>query len=151
MSTPILREENALNSSNIAMFHGHPCFREPCQNGGRCNPQLDVYECSCPPGFSGDNCQNTIHEKSAGETEAIAFDGRTFIEYHNAVTRSIRTEATQGLLLWSGKSVERSDYIALAIVDGHVEMTYDLGSKPIVLRSSVRVDANRWIRIKASR
>ncbi|XP_047229553.1 agrin isoform X5 [Girardinichthys multiradiatus] len=163
MSTPILREENALNSSNVAMFHGHPCFREPCQNGGRCNPQLDVYECSCPPGFSGDNCQNTIHEKSAGETEAIAFDGRTFIEYHNAVTRSekallvnkfelsIRTEATQGLLLWSGKSVERSDYIALAIVDGHVEMTYDLGSKPIVLRSSVRVDTNRWIRIKASR
>ncbi|MEQ2200126.1 hypothetical protein XENOCAPTIV_023156 [Xenoophorus captivus] len=61
------------------------------------------------------------------------------------------TAQNAGLLLWSGKSVERSDYIALAIVDGHVEMTYDLGSKPIVLRSSVRVDANRWIRIKASR
>ncbi|KAM4737420.1 agrin isoform 3-T3 [Anableps anableps] len=163
MSTPILREENALNSSNVAMFHGHPCFREPCQNGGRCNPQLDVYECSCPSGYSGDNCQNTIHEKSAGETEAIAFDGRTFIEYHNAVTRSekallvnkfelsIRTEATQGLLLWSGKGVERSDYIALAIVDGRVQMTYDLGSKAVVLSSSVRVDTNRWIRIKASR
>ncbi|XP_038145818.1 agrin isoform X3 [Cyprinodon tularosa] len=163
MSTPILREENALNSSNVAMFRDHPCFREPCQNGGRCNPQLGGYECSCQTGFSGDSCQNTIHEKSAGETEAIAFDGRTFIEYHNAVTRSekallvnkfelsIRTEATQGLLLWSGKGVERSDYIALAIVDGHVQMTYDLGSKPVVLHSSVRVDTNRWIRIKASR
>ncbi|XP_017266760.1 agrin isoform X2 [Kryptolebias marmoratus] len=163
MSTPILREENALNSSNVAMFQGHPCFHEPCLNGGRCNPQLERYECSCTPGFSGDNCQNTIHEKSAGETEAIAFDGRTFIEYHNAVTRSekallvnkfelsIRTEATHSLLLWSGKGVERSDYIALAIVDGHVQMTYDLGSKPVVLRSSVRVDTNRWIRIKASR
>uniref|UniRef100_A0A1A7XDU0 Agrin n=1 Tax=Iconisemion striatum TaxID=60296 RepID=A0A1A7XDU0_9TELE len=163
MSTPILREENTLNSSNVAMFQGHPCFREPCQNGGRCTPQLDGYECGCLPGFSGENCQNTIHEKSAGETEAIAFDGRTFIEYHNAVTRSekallvnkfelsIRTEATQGLLLWSGKGVERSDYIALAVVDGHVQMTYDLGSKPVVLRSSVRVDTNSWIRIKASR
>uniref|UniRef100_A0A3B5KQ96 Uncharacterized protein n=1 Tax=Xiphophorus couchianus TaxID=32473 RepID=A0A3B5KQ96_9TELE len=163
MSTPILREENALNSSNVALFHGHPCFQEPCQNGGRCHPELDGYDCSCPNGFSGDKCQNTIHEKSAGETEAIAFDGRTFIEYHNAVTRSekallvnkfelsVRTEATQGLLLWSGKGVERSDYIALAIVDGHVQMTYDLGSKAVVLRSSVRVDTNRWIRIKASR
>nr|XP_054602129.1 agrin isoform X4 [Nothobranchius furzeri] len=171
MSTPILREENALNSSNVAMFQGHPCSREPCQNGGRCTPQLDSYECGCLPGFSGENCQNTIHEKSAGETEAIAFDGRTFIEYHNTVTRSqltneipdekallvnkfelsIRTEATQGLLLWSGKGVERSDYIALAVVDGHVQMTYDLGSKPVVLRSSVRVDTNSWIRIKASR
>ncbi|XP_072222987.1 agrin isoform X2 [Leuresthes tenuis] len=174
MSTPILREENALNSSNVVMFQGHPCSQEPCQNGGRCNPELETYECACPLGFSGENCQNTIHEKSAGETEAIAFDGRTFIEYHNAVTKSpeslenpsdqsekallvnkfelsIRTEATQGLVLWSGKGVERSDYIALAIVDGRIQMTYDLGSKPVVLRSSVRVNTNSWIRIKASR
>ncbi|XP_059189505.1 agrin isoform X6 [Centropristis striata] len=182
MGTPILREENALSSSNIAMFQEHPCSQEPCHNGGRCNPTLDNYECVCLNGFSGGHCQNTIYEKSAGETEAIAFDGRTFIEYHNAVTKSqltneipdpeslenpsdqsekallvnkfelsIRTEATQGLVLWSGKGVERSDYIALAIVDGHVQMTYDLGSKPVVLRSSVRVDTNRWIRIKASR
>lgn len=69
----------------------------------------------------------------------------------NKFELSIRTESTQGLVLWSGKGVERSDYIALAIVDGHVQMTYDLGSKPVVLRSSVRVDTNRWIRIKASR
>ena len=34
-----------------------------------------------PPSFTA------IYEKSAGETEAIAFDGRTFIEYHNAVTK----------------------------------------------------------------
>ncbi|XP_030277759.1 agrin isoform X3 [Sparus aurata] len=182
MGTPVLREENAMRSSNVAMFQDHPCSQEPCHNGGRCNPQLDTYECVCLSGFSGGHCQNTIYEKSAGDTEAIAFDGRTFIEYHNAVTKSqltneipdpeslenpsdqsekallvnkfelsIRTEATQGLVLWSGKGVERSDYIALAIVDGHVQMTYDLGSKPVVLRSSVRVNTNRWIRIKASR
>ncbi|XP_071370679.1 agrin-like, partial [Centroberyx affinis] len=163
MGTPILKQENALHSSNVAMFQGHPCSQEPCHNGGRCNPQLDTYECVCLNGFSGGHCQNAIYEKSAGETEAIAFDGRTFIEYHNAVTKSekallvnkfelsIRTEATHGLVLWSGKGVERSDYIALAIVDGRVQMTYDLGSKPVVLRSSVRVDTNRWIRIKASR
>uniref|UniRef100_A0A3Q3CAH8 Agrin n=1 Tax=Haplochromis burtoni TaxID=8153 RepID=A0A3Q3CAH8_HAPBU len=182
MGTPILREENALRSSSVAMFQNHPCSREPCHNGGRCKPQLDTYNCECLSGFSGQHCQNTIHEKSAGETEAIAFDGRTFIEYHNAVTRSqltneipdpeslenpsdqsekallvnkfelsIRTDTTQGLVLWSGKGVERSDYIALAIVDGHVQMTYDLGSKPVVLRSTVRVDTNSWIRIKASR
>uniref|UniRef100_A0A4W6CBM3 Agrin n=1 Tax=Lates calcarifer TaxID=8187 RepID=A0A4W6CBM3_LATCA len=150
MGTPILKEENALRSSNVAMFQDHPCSQEPCHNGGQCHPQLDTYECTCLSGFTGGHCQNTIYEKSAGETEAIAFDGRTFIEYHNAVTKSekallvnkfelsIRTEATQ-------------DYIALAIVDGHVQMTYDLGSKPVVLRSSVRVDTNRWIRIKASR
>lgn len=69
----------------------------------------------------------------------------------NKFELSIRTDTTQGLVLWSGKGVERLDYIALAIVDGHVQMTYDLGSKPVVLRSTVRVDTNSWIRIKASR
>uniref|UniRef100_A0A665WYA5 Agrin n=1 Tax=Echeneis naucrates TaxID=173247 RepID=A0A665WYA5_ECHNA len=160
IGTPILKEDHALRSSNVAMFQDHPCSQDPCHNGGLCNPQLDTYECVCLNGFSGGH---SIYEKSAGETEAIAFDGRTFIEYHNAVTKSekallvnkfelsIRTEATQGLVLWSGKGVERSDYIALAIVDGRIQMTYDLGSKPVVLRSSVRVDTNNWIRIKASR
>ncbi|XP_056277972.1 agrin isoform X4 [Pseudoliparis swirei] len=163
MGTPILREENALRSSDVAMFQDHPCSRKPCHNGGRCRPSLDAYECLCLNGFRGERCENAVYEKAAGETEAIAFDGRTFVEYHNAVTKSekallvnkfelsVRTEATQGLVLWSGKGVERSDYIALAIVDGRVQMTYDLGSKPVVLRSSVRVDTNRWIRIKASR
>ncbi|XP_028848509.1 agrin isoform X3 [Denticeps clupeoides] len=174
MGTPILKAENALNSRDVSMFSEHPCSKDTCLNGGRCNPLLDSYECVCLHGFTGTHCENTIFEKSAGESEAIAFDGRTFIEYHNGVTKSpkslenpsdqsekallvnkfelsIKTEATQGLILWSGKGVERSDYIALAIVDGRVQMTYDLGSKPVVLRSSVRVNTNRWIRIKASR
>uniref|UniRef100_A0A672JZ50 Agrin n=1 Tax=Sinocyclocheilus grahami TaxID=75366 RepID=A0A672JZ50_SINGR len=163
MGIPILKSDNALHSSDVSMYPYHPCSKDVCKNGGRCNPLLDSYECICRHGFTGQHCQDAIIEKSAGDTEAIAFDGHTFIEYHNGVTKSekallvnkfelsIRTEATHGLILWSGKGVERSDYIALAIVDGRVQMTYDLGSKPVVLRSSVRINTNRWIRIKASR
>ncbi|XP_067228326.1 agrin isoform X1 [Chanodichthys erythropterus] len=163
MGIPILKADNALQSSDVSMYPYHPCSNNVCENEGRCNPLLDRYECICRNGFAGQHCQDPIFEKSAGDTEAIAFDGHTFIEYHNGVTKSekallvnkfelsIRTEATHGLILWSGKGVERSDYIALAIVDGRVQMTYDLGSKPVVLRSSVQVNTNRWIRIKASR
>ncbi|XP_063065047.1 agrin isoform X2 [Engraulis encrasicolus] len=163
MGTTILKPENAMDSRDVSMYKHHPCSQSTCSNGGRCSPLLESFECVCQPGYTGNRCQLVIHEKSAGETEAIAFDGRTFIEYHNGVTKSekallvnkfelsIKTEATQGLILWSGKGVERSDYIALAIVDGRVQMTYDLGSKPVVLRSTVRVNTNRWIRIKASR
>uniref|UniRef100_A0A8C2G6S1 Agrin n=1 Tax=Cyprinus carpio TaxID=7962 RepID=A0A8C2G6S1_CYPCA len=166
MGIPILKADNALHSSDVSMYPYHPCSTPVCENGGRCNPLLDNYECVCRHGFAGQHCQDAIFEKSAGDTEAIAFDGHTFIEYHNGSVKgdddekallvnkfelSIRTEATHGLILWSGKGVERSDYIALAIVDGRVQMTYDLGSKPVVLRSSVRVNTNRWIRIKASR
>ncbi|KAJ8360756.1 hypothetical protein SKAU_G00172810 [Synaphobranchus kaupii] len=163
MGIPILKRENAVSSSDVSTFPHHPCAQGVCKNGGHCHPQLEGYECVCRHGFSGTDCKNEIVEKSAGQTDSIAFDGRTFIEYHNAVSKSekamlgnrfelsIKTEATHGLILWSGKGMERSDYIALALVDGRVQMTYDLGSKPVVLRSSVRVNTNRWIRIKASR
>ncbi|XP_051515917.1 agrin-like isoform X3 [Myxocyprinus asiaticus] len=163
MGIPILKADNALHSSDVSMYPHHPCSKHVCENGGRCSPLLESYECVCRHGFVGQHCQDAIFEKSAGDTEAIAFDGHTFIEYHNGVTKSekallvnkfelsIKTEATHGLILWSGKGVERSDYIALAIVDGRVQMTYDLGSKPVVLLSSVQVNTNRWIRIKASR
>ncbi|XP_077168348.1 agrin isoform X5 [Paroedura picta] len=162
---PVLKEENIRSAIEISTFHSHPCTQKPspCQNGGMCNPRLESYQCACQRGFFGAHCEKVIIEKAAGDSEAIAFDGRTYIEYHNAVTKSekalqanhfelsIKTEATQGLVLWSGKGLERSDYIALAIVDGHVQMTYDLGSKPVVLRSTVPVNTNQWIQIKAYR
>nr|XP_009940178.1 PREDICTED: agrin [Opisthocomus hoazin] len=181
---PVLKEQNIRSAMEISPFRGHPCTQKPnpCQNGGTCSPRLESYECACQRGFSGAHCEKVIIEKAAGDAEAIAFDGRTYMEYHNAVTKShlsneipapealdypaepsekalqsnhfelsIKTEATQGLILWSGKGLERSDYIALAIVDGFVQMTYDLGSKPVVLRSTVPVNTNRWIHIKASR
>lgn len=63
----------------------------------------------------------------------------------------MRTEATQGLVLWSGKATERADYIALAIVDGRLQLAYDLGSQPVVLRSTVPVNTNRWLRVRVHR
>ncbi|XP_061458105.1 agrin isoform X2 [Rhineura floridana] len=162
---PILKEENIHGAVEISSFHSHPCIQKPrpCQNGGMCNPRMESYECTCQRGFFGVHCEKVIVEKAAGDSEAIAFDGRTYIEYHNAVTQSekalqsnhfelsIKTEATQGLILWSGKGLDRSDYIALAIVDGRVQMTYDLGSKPMVLHSTIPVNTDQWVQIKAYR
>ncbi|NXI04242.1 AGRIN protein, partial [Pachycephala philippinensis] len=169
---PVLTEQNIRGAMEISPFRGHPCTQKPnpCQNGGSCSPSMEGYECSCQRGFSGAHCEKVIIEKAAGDAEAVAFDGRTYLEYHNAVTKSpvsllprsekalqsnhfelsIKTEATQGLLLWSGKGLERSDYIALAIVDGFVQLSYDLGSKAVTLRSTVPVNTNQWVHIKAS-
>ncbi|NXO71347.1 AGRIN protein, partial [Phainopepla nitens] len=172
---PVLREQNIRSARGISPFRGHPCTQKPnpCHNGGSCSPSLGSYQCSCQRGFSGTHCDTVIMEKAAGDAEAVAFDGRTFLEYHNAVTKSpealdfpsepsekalqsnhfelsIKTEATQGLLLWSGKGLDKSDYIALAIVDGFVQLSYDLGSKAVTLRSTVPVNTNQWVHIKAS-
>lgn len=164
-SVPLLKKVNIRKAMEISNYRSHPCTKKvnPCQNGGVCSPRLREYDCMCQRGFSGTQCEKALEEKSAGESESIAFNGRTFIEYHNTVIRSekaiqvnyfelsIKTEATQGLILWSGKIGERSDYIALAVVDGLVQMTYDLGSKPVVLHSTIPVNTNQWVRIKANR
>jgi len=39
------------------------------------------------PSSPSPSSSTAVYEKAAGETEAIAFDGRTFVEYHNAVTK----------------------------------------------------------------
>ncbi|KAM7030447.1 LOW QUALITY PROTEIN: agrin [Acridotheres tristis] len=181
---PVLQEQNIRSARDVSPFRGHPCSHRPgpCHHGGSCRPDLGSYECSCQRGFSGSHCERVIIEKAAGDAEAVAFDGHTYLEYHNGVTKShlsneipapealdspsepsekalqsnhfelsIRTEATQGLLLWSGRGQPRSDYIALAIVDGFVQLRYDLGSKGVTLRSSVPVNTNQWVHIRASR
>ncbi|XP_047394467.1 agrin isoform X4 [Sciurus carolinensis] len=162
----LLAQEHVLRSVDVSPFVDHPCTQasgHPCLHGAACLPKEAAYTCLCPAGFSGLHCEQGLVEKAAGDLEALAFDGRTYIEYLNAVTESekalqtnhfelsLRTEATQGLVLWSGKATERADYMALAIVDGHLQLAYDLGSQPVVLRSTVRVNTNRWLRVRAHR
>ena len=33
------------------------CSSQPCLNGGTCHDHVTYYECFCPSGYSGQNCQ----------------------------------------------------------------------------------------------
>ena len=33
------------------------CDPDPCQNGGICNDETNGYNCNCPSGFTGDDCE----------------------------------------------------------------------------------------------
>eukprot|EP00058_Branchiostoma_floridae_P004762 XP_002590250.1 hypothetical protein BRAFLDRAFT_132333 [Branchiostoma floridae] len=38
------------------------CVPDPCQNGARCEDQVNDYVCHCLPGFTGKNCQTDIDD-----------------------------------------------------------------------------------------
>lgn len=73
------------SQSNVTISHitGDPCLTSPCQNGAVCNkniyisqdvsvleslfvvfvsPQTEVFNCSCPAGFTGKLCEDDIDE-----------------------------------------------------------------------------------------
>ncbi|TRZ07641.1 hypothetical protein HGM15179_019466, partial [Zosterops borbonicus] len=102
-SVSILQEQNIRSARDISPFRGHPCTQSPnpCEHGGHCQPSLGSFQCHCQRGFSGTRCDKVIIEKAAGDAEAVAFDGQTYLEYHNAVTKRYPSPRTG---IWAGKN-----------------------------------------------
>ncbi|KAL3867863.1 hypothetical protein ACJMK2_040709 [Sinanodonta woodiana] len=38
------------------------CLDNPCKNGGTCYPKSFGFECECPPGYAGVNCENDVDD-----------------------------------------------------------------------------------------
>ncbi|XP_076065553.1 agrin-like isoform X2 [Oratosquilla oratoria] len=131
------------------------CWSNPCEEGGTCIEQVGGYTCECPPYTSGRNCQ--IIPKHLFETPA--FSGSSFIElkkmkaYNKVqIEMEFRTFSDSGLLLYSQQREDGGgDFISLALVDGFVELRYNLGSGPALIRSHERVQRKRFHKVVAKR
>ncbi|XP_049843588.1 basement membrane-specific heparan sulfate proteoglycan core protein isoform X30 [Schistocerca gregaria] len=126
----------------------------PCQNGGSCETRGSTYHCHCPIGWTGTNCQ----QAADFETEA-GFQGDGWVELpgrlmphsdpHQQEQLTVEFSTTQpdGILFWHGQEPEASgrgqDYLALAVVNGSLELSYELGSGPARIRYPLRVDDGR--------
>ena len=61
------------------------CFPSPCQNGGECVIQNDVYECVCESGYSGTNCEG----KSLEPLCPVHVTQLGYITMHKRITMSL--------------------------------------------------------------
>uniref|UniRef100_UPI00358F484E agrin-like n=1 Tax=Myxine glutinosa TaxID=7769 RepID=UPI00358F484E len=151
---------------DVTNFRRHPCTRgrSPCRHGGHCQPHHANFSCLCPHGYSGKRCQKEGQLRSLGEELPIAFSGQTFLEFHNRISHSDKSQANtsvelwikpnsapSGLLLWSGNPVPGADLLALGLVDWHVELALNLGSGLLQLRSTVRLKPQHWFHIRVGR
>uniref|UniRef100_A0A0B7ATX1 Basement membrane-specific heparan sulfate proteoglycan core protein n=1 Tax=Arion vulgaris TaxID=1028688 RepID=A0A0B7ATX1_9EUPU len=141
-----------------AQFTGNNCeteidvcvSRRPCQNGGQCVVVGNSFRCNCPLPWLGDFCN---HREPLGNSVEVI--GHGYIEFNKdllphrqrntveAISVTISTTEPNGLFFWQGQQAgnqEGKDYLALAVKDGYVEFSYELGSGAAVIKSTVTVD-----------
>ncbi|XP_071840529.1 agrin-like isoform X4 [Apostichopus japonicus] len=114
------------------------------------------------PKVSTTQQRTTMSSSSAASVNIdgpVSFTGKQQYKYDNLITSvikaqsnnvfevMIKTEDENGLIMWNGGA----DFIGLAVVDGYVMFTYQLGSGTLKMVSTVYVSDGNFHRIYASR
>uniref|UniRef100_A0AAR5PFS0 Basement membrane-specific heparan sulfate proteoglycan core protein n=1 Tax=Dendroctonus ponderosae TaxID=77166 RepID=A0AAR5PFS0_DENPD len=128
------------------------CLRQPCQNNGICSFNTTGFSCDCPLGFAGAACQQRIELRTDAQ-----FNGNSWLEFSKAllphrneneaeiIALEFSTNKSEGLIFWHGQGPDEDgqgqDYVSLALSNGFLEFSYDLGSGPAIIRNTqVKVD-----------
>ena len=83
----------------------------PCQNGGTCTPNMNMYTCTCVGGYSGVNCEiaDSSGYKATSEKAAIIAD-------YGRLAASLGFDAIHveaGTPMLGGGTVGRTEYVVL--------------------------------------
>ncbi|XP_060061512.1 basement membrane-specific heparan sulfate proteoglycan core protein isoform X2 [Erinaceus europaeus] len=135
-------------------LHCHP---EACGPDATCvnRPDGQGYTCRCHLGRFGTRCEEgvTVTTPSMlGTGSYLTLPALTNIHHELRLDVEFKPLGPNGILVFSGgKSGPVEDFVSLAMVDGHLEFRYELGSGLAILRSPEPLALGRWHHVSAER
>uniref|UniRef100_A0A8C7BY28 Basement membrane-specific heparan sulfate proteoglycan core protein n=1 Tax=Neovison vison TaxID=452646 RepID=A0A8C7BY28_NEOVI len=135
-------------------LHCHP---EACGPDATCvnRPDGRGYTCRCHLGRSGVRCEEgewMTTPSMSGTGSYLALPALTNTHHELRLDVEFKPLAPDGILVFSGgKSGPVEDFVSLAMVGGHLEFRYELGSGLAVLRSPEPLALGHWHRVSAER
>nr|XP_046254095.1 basement membrane-specific heparan sulfate proteoglycan core protein isoform X3 [Scatophagus argus] len=143
--------------SNCQHHSSLRCHSEACGPDATCiNRQKALgYDCRCHLGKFGNKCMDgelVTTPLFDGEESYIAYPPLNNIHDDLRVELEFKPLERDGLMFFcGGKKMKVEDFVAISMVEGHVEFRYELGTGQAILRSPEAVSLGQWHRVVAER
>ncbi|XP_067842781.1 protocadherin Fat 4-like [Heptranchias perlo] len=123
------------------------CMMSPCLNHGTCVNLPNGYSCRCPFGTGGNECDvSSLGFEELSYMELPSLDPR-----NNMIYVEFATIKENSLLLYNYDHKEGAEFLALEIVNGKVEFSYNLGNGTVRLVTDQKVADGQFHKILATR
>ncbi|XP_062314893.1 basement membrane-specific heparan sulfate proteoglycan core protein isoform X7 [Osmerus eperlanus] len=147
----------SFTGSNCQHHTSVHCHAEACGPDATCisRPSGMGYDCRCHLGKSGNKCMDgelVTTPLFDGDKSYIAYPPLTNVHDDLRIVLEFKPLDLDGLMFFSGdRKMKVEDFVAVSMVDGHVEFRYELGTGQAIMRSVEPVSLGQWHRVTAER
>ncbi|XP_078806360.1 basement membrane-specific heparan sulfate proteoglycan core protein isoform X18 [Oryzias latipes] len=142
------------NCQHLSSLH---CHLGACGPDATCINRANGrgYDCRCHLGKSGDKCMDgelVTTPLFDGTESYIAYPPLTNIHDDLRIELEFKPLENNGLMFFSGgKKMKVEDFVAISMVEGHVEFRYELGTGQAILHSPEKLSLGIWHKVVAER
>ncbi|XP_044266423.1 basement membrane-specific heparan sulfate proteoglycan core protein isoform X17 [Tribolium madens] len=138
---------------NCEKLKGEACSPYTCGTG-RCLDNDNGFDCLCPMGRVGRRCEReiSVNEPAFSNGAYIAYPVPKLQRRFKAALKIKPTDTRDGILLYCAETDEgHGDFVSLAIKDRHIEFNFNVGGRPVTIRSEKEVRPGEWHVLTATR